>query len=109
MWSNVLRTLPLAALVVLGVEAHAAQLVNGSFEQGSLNGWDSIGDTSAQTDALGVTPTHGNYAAMLTTTLPGTSKPQPYGSTPGVGLTTFSSWLGIDHGINPCSGGSNCW
>ncbi|MBD2126175.1 DVUA0089 family protein [Microcoleus sp. ZQ-A2] len=39
---------------------------NGSFETGSLTGWNTIGATGVQTASYGVTPTQGTYQAVLT-------------------------------------------
>ncbi|HEY9830379.1 MAG TPA: S8 family serine peptidase [Stenomitos sp.] len=39
---------------------------NGSFETGSLTGWNTIGTTNVQTASYGVTPTQGSYQALLT-------------------------------------------
>lgn len=39
---------------------------NGSFETGSLTGWNTIGNTGVQTASYGVTPTQGTYQALLT-------------------------------------------
>ncbi len=98
---NFLTAFAIAALLVLGVEAHAVQLVNRSFEQGSLNGWDYVGDVSAQTADLGVTPTHGQYAALLTTgsVRDGCQSDFPCGSysgsSPNTGGSDFLYWLGL--------------
>lgn len=39
---------------------------NGSFETGSLTGWNTIGSIEVQTASYGVTPTQGTYQAVLT-------------------------------------------
>jgi hypothetical protein len=41
-------------------------VTNGSFETGSLTGWNTIGSTEVQTASYGVTPTQGTYQAVLT-------------------------------------------
>jgi len=40
---------------------------NGSFETGDYEGWNTIGDTSIETDHLGIFPTEGHYQALITT------------------------------------------
>ena len=47
--------------------AAPAAVVNGSFETGTFTGWNTIGDTSIQTSAIGVAPTDGTSMALLTT------------------------------------------
>ncbi len=39
---------------------------NGSFETGDFEGWNTIGDTSIETDSLGIFPTDGTYQALIT-------------------------------------------
>ena len=39
---------------------------NGSFENGRLEGWRTIGDTSIKTAEYGVIPYHGDFQALLT-------------------------------------------
>ncbi len=39
---------------------------NGSFETGDFQNWRTIGDTSIETDDLGIFPSDGNYQALLT-------------------------------------------
>ncbi len=98
---NFLTAFAIAALLVLGVEAHAVQLVNRSFEQGNLNGWDYLGDVSAQTADLGVTPTHGQYAALLATSYGGPNNPEnPLGRSFSPSFASgwypeVAQWLGL--------------
>jgi|GEM_PF-3846482 len=40
---------------------------NGSFETGDYQGWNTIGDTSIETDHLGIFPTDGHKQALITT------------------------------------------
>lgn len=40
---------------------------NGSFETGDYQGWNTIGDTSIETDQLGIFPTDGKHQALMTT------------------------------------------
>lgn len=39
---------------------------NGSFETTDFQGWNTIGDTSIETDKLGIFPTDGKYQALIT-------------------------------------------
>ena len=39
---------------------------NGSFESGNFSGWDTIGDTSIETEDLGIFPTDGASQALIT-------------------------------------------
>lgn len=41
-------------------------VVNGSFETGTLTGWNTLGNTSIQTAAYGTAPTQGTYQALIT-------------------------------------------
>ena len=45
--------------------AQAVQLTNRSFEQGALTGWQTGGDVSVQTAAIGSDPSHGDYQALI--------------------------------------------
>jgi subtilisin family serine protease len=40
--------------------------LNGSFETGDFNHWDTVGNTSIQTASFGSNPTDGNYQALIT-------------------------------------------
>lgn len=86
----------LVAIVTLlsSTSVLAVQFDNRSFEQGSLNGWEYIGDVSVQeAAAFGVTPVHGPHAALLTNSGLGNSTGS-YGSTRGVSPQSFLAWLG---------------
>ncbi|MEQ1801798.1 MAG: hypothetical protein ABL989_07750, partial [Gammaproteobacteria bacterium] len=57
-----------------------ASIVNGSFESGTLLGWESLGDVSLQTSSIGISPTDGSSQALITTLCgDGTSIPGPIG------------------------------
>jgi len=45
----------------------SSQLINSGFETGDLEGWETFGDVSIQTAALGTGPSEGVYHALLTT------------------------------------------
>lgn len=55
-----------AALLMIGGAASAAPTLLSGFEPG-LVGWQTIGDVSAQTSAVGLHPTQGTASAFLTT------------------------------------------
>jgi hypothetical protein len=65
---------PVAALAVAAVLGAAgsgrarADFINGSYETGTFSGWTTIGRTSIQTAAFGVTPTDGTFQALATNT-----------------------------------------
>lgn len=40
---------------------------NGGFETNTFSGWGTIGDTSIETDELGVSPSEGNFQALIKT------------------------------------------
>lgn len=45
----------------------AAAVINGSFETGTLAGWETLGDVSIQQAGIGITPTDGSHQAVITT------------------------------------------
>lgn len=47
--------------------APVSSIDNGSFETADFEGWSTIGDTSIETDDLGIFPTNGTYQALITT------------------------------------------
>jgi hypothetical protein len=52
---------------VLSVESSYASIVNGGFEAGNFDGWETLGDTSIETAAFGSGPTEGDFQALLRT------------------------------------------
>lgn len=44
-----------------------SSIENGSFETGDFQGWNTIGDTSIETDSLGIFPPDGTYQALIST------------------------------------------
>lgn len=109
-----LRALTASALLLGGASAHAA-LINGGFETGLL-GWETLGDVSVQTAAIGTTPTEGSSQAFLSTlcdrTLPSPYPPGcqitlnelPYSDVNAVATTgsyftnaPLFDWLGIEY------------
>lgn len=44
-----------------------SSIENGSFETGDFQYWSTIGDTSIETEDLGIFPTEGTYQALITT------------------------------------------
>ena len=45
----------------------SATLINSSFETGDFTGWETLGDASVQTAAVGSAPSDGQYQAWITT------------------------------------------
>lgn len=60
-----LHSLTASALLLSGASAHAT-LINGGFET-DLLGWETFGDVSVRTAAIGTTPTEGSSQAFLST------------------------------------------
>ncbi len=52
---------------LFGVEASYASIVNGGFETGNFDGWETIGDTSIETSTFGSGPKEGDFQALLQT------------------------------------------
>jgi len=91
-----MRALAITAGVLISALALPAAAVTIQFESGDLTGWEGIGDVSVQTAALGVVPTSGHYAAVLTT-LGSPSKPISYSGAAGVASPlSIAEWLGAD-------------
>lgn len=64
----------------LWITPAAAAVINGSFETGTLFGWETLGDVSIQQAGIGITPTDGTHQAVITTLCgDGTSIPGSYG------------------------------
>ena len=62
-----IRSRALALVLLFGTygTSQATPFVNPSFEEGSLDGWQTVGDASIQTAAIGSPPTQGEYDALL--------------------------------------------
>lgn len=58
----------LAAAFCCVLPRAARAVVNGGFETGDMTGWTVVGDGTAQTDSVGVTPTAGTYQGYLDST-----------------------------------------
>ncbi|MEQ8995340.1 MAG: PEP-CTERM sorting domain-containing protein [Coleofasciculus sp. B1-GNL1-01] len=52
---------------LFGVESSYASIVNGGFETGNFDGWQTLGDTSIETSAFGSGPKEGDFQALLRT------------------------------------------
>ncbi|MDY6783804.1 MAG: PEP-CTERM sorting domain-containing protein [Cyanobacteriota bacterium] len=52
---------------IFGVESSYAAIVNGGFETGDFDGWETIGNTSIETAAFGSGPKEGDFQALLRT------------------------------------------
>ena len=59
------KTLTISIAAFVAVIGAKAAVVNGSFETGDYTGWETFYQTSLETAASGVSPTHGNYFAYL--------------------------------------------
>ena len=46
--------------------ANSSSIENGGFETGDFRDWNTIGDTSIETDDLGIFPSEGTYQALIT-------------------------------------------
>ena len=98
-----LGTATLIFLLTVTAETRATQLVNRGFDQGNLNGWDYLGDVSAQSADLGVSPSQGQYAALLASV---TDPPGSYATSSGTG--NLLEWLGLsDLGLQALRAWSN--
>lgn len=65
-------TLTLSILVAFSLADAKAGFVNGSFETGNLQGWQSSGAVSVETlGSSGIEPTQGSYEALLLNHPPG--------------------------------------
>ena len=45
---------------------HTSSIENGGFETGDFRDWNTIGDTSIETEDLGIFPSEGTYQALIT-------------------------------------------
>ena len=46
--------------------AHTSSIENGDFETGDFRNWNTVGDTSIETEDLGIFPSEGTYQALVT-------------------------------------------
>jgi len=83
------------ALLAINAAAHATPVLLSGFEAG-LSGWNTLGDVSVQTAAVGLTPTQGSGMAFVTT-LGGDEI--PYSATPSPNDTLTREFLGLPGGI----------
>ncbi|MGQ4649256.1 hypothetical protein [Lyngbya aestuarii] len=61
----------LSAASVCGAGSSQAVVLNGSFETGNFDGWETLGRTYIETlDTYGISPTEGTYQARLDTVYP---------------------------------------
>jgi hypothetical protein len=95
-WRGCTAAWRLVLALVLATQAQAAQFTNRSFESGDLQGWEHIGDTSVHGDELGIDPSHGRKAALLTTSVANYPMLKPkYGTEYGTGNFDLLYWLGL--------------
>ena len=85
------------ALLLLDMHAaaHAQSVLLSGFESG-LAGWNTLGDVSVQTAAVGLTPTQGAGLAFVTTL---GSHEIPYSGTPSPNDSVTREFLGLPGGI----------
>ena len=85
------------ALLLLDMHAaaHAQSVLLSGFESG-LAGWNTLGDVSVQTAAVGLTPTQGAGFAFVTTL---GSHEIPYSGTPSPNDSVTREFLGLPGGI----------
>ena len=82
----------MALIVILGiVNLTHADVINGGFETGDLQGWNAIGTVTVSTTSFGSGPTQGSYEALITNNGPSSD------------LVPF---IGIPWGM--CAGGNWC-
>ena len=82
-------------LLDLHAVAHAQSELLSGFESG-LAGWNTLGDVSVQTAAVGLTPTQGTALAFVTTL---GSREIPYSGTPSPDDSVTREFLGLPGGI----------
>ena len=83
------------ALLAIHAATHSTPVLLSGFEAG-LSGWNTLGDVSVQTAAVGLTPTQGSGMAFVTTL--GSSE-IPYSGTPSPNDTLTREFLGLPGGI----------
>ncbi len=72
-----------------GEIAEAGQIINGGFETGDFSGWQTLGNTSIQTANFGISPTEGDFQALLENHPPGFN---------GIPTDQVESFLGMSSG-----------
>jgi hypothetical protein len=93
------RSALIVLLVLFLCPAANATLINGSFETGNFTGWASIGDASIQSSSSGVTPTDGNFQAIITNAHEfwggSSGYIDPISDFPAVGSSELSAFLSL--------------
>ena len=101
-----------ALILALPATAPADAIINGSFETGNLFGWTLSGSGSAQTSAIGVSPTGGTYQGYIETTGNFTALAPAVvaslgvsgGAIPGLGAGTPVNGTGISQSVTVAAG-----
>ena len=95
---TLLRATLTATLALLALAGPArAGFINGSFESGSLTGWQTTGDALVVTAAFGVTPSAGGFQAFLTTAT-NNGDFNNFSGTDAVSAAALESFLGLSAG-----------
>lgn len=63
--ANVTTDLYSSGLLIDNMTLTGGTITNGLFATGNFNGFSTIGDTSIQTSAFGISPTNGTYQALI--------------------------------------------
>ncbi|SRR5579883_748329 len=71
--ANVTSDTPSSALLIDNITLIGGTITNGLFATGDFSGFSTIGNTSIQTSAFGISPTQGTYQALIS----GASVPEP--------------------------------
>jgi hypothetical protein len=96
--TRVSRTLfGLTLLLGLARPAAAGPIINGGFESGNFSGWQTTGDASVVTSAIGSVPTQGSFQAFLTTASQGGDF-NNFSGTDAAPASTLASFLGLAPG-----------
>jgi len=93
----------IGAALALGLSEAQAGIINGGFEA-NLTAWESIGDVSIQTAAIGISPTQGQKQVVLTTlcsTGCNGAAEFPYSGTSALAIQPVADFLGIQSGDKP--------
>src|SRR5579883_1870539 len=71
--ANVTSDIPSSALLIDNITLSGGTITNGLFSTGDFTGFSTIGNTSIQTSAFGISPTNGSDQALIS----GASVPEP--------------------------------